>query len=381
MKRIFVLIICLLFYSQSAWSAEPIKIGVISPLTGDYANVGKAVKHGIELMAADINKKGGILKRKVILIYEDDRGTPQFAQAAGRRLRQQGVIAVIGSYASDITESLQSIFDEAKIVQISYGSTAVPLTERGFKYFFRTCPRDDQQAKAAIKVIEKMKIKKVAIIHDNSLYGKGLAEALKTRLRDNYVEMVFYDALLPNQPDYIPLLEKVKAEAPEMVLFAGYYPEAAKLLRDRKKLNMSAIFMGGDAVNHVSLVSLAGKNAAEGFYFMSPPNPVDIDIPQALKFLSRFEKVYNYKPSSIDVLLACDAFTSIVQSIRQIKTTDPVLIADYLRTKYINKKGLTGVINFDQKGDVVHDLHAIYYVDSNGQFVLQRLIQYGGIIK
>jgi len=301
--------------------------------------------------------------------------------AAGKNLVQQGVVAVIGSYASDMTEALQGILNEATVIQISYGSTAVHLTEKGLKYFFRTCPRDDEQARAAKKVMQKMKIKKAALIHDGSLYGKGLAESIAQQLKGTDVDIVFYEALVPGQDDYLPLLEKVKEEAPEMVFFAGYYLEAAKILLARQQMKWKVIMMGGDAVNNADLVSRAGKKAAEGFYFLSPPGPDDIDLAGTKKFLERYKKEYGYKMTTIEALLAADAFTALLQSISRVKTTDPDRVSRHLRRSYINKKGLTGAIGFDYKGDLATDLHAIYRVDAEGRFVLQRLLQYGNIIK
>jgi len=126
---------------------------------------------------------------------------------------------------------------------------------------------------------------------------------------------------------------------------------------------------------------MAGKNAAEGFYFLSPPSPADIEITRTKDFLARFEQTYGYKLSTIDALLAADAFAAIVQGIIKVNSVNPERVARYLRSKYVNKKGLTGVISFDYKGDVVNDLHAIYRVDASGQFVVQRLLQHGNIVK
>jgi branched-chain amino acid transport system substrate-binding protein len=380
MKKLF-LFICFLLYAQSLWAAEPLNIGLIAPITGDFANVGRETKDVLDLLAADVNEHGGVLDRKVKLLFEDDGGTVSIAQAAAKKLVQQKIIAVVGSYASTITESLQNIFNEAKIIQISYGSTAIPLTAKGLKYFFRTCPRDNEQAKAAGKVIQKMKMKKVAILHDNSLYGKGLAETVQNWLHYRSIKVVFYEALIPGQQDYVPLLEKAKATEPELVFFAGYYPEAAKLLLGRQQLNWKVPFMGGDAVNHQLLVNVTGKKAAEGFYFLSPPNPADLGLPKTNEFLARFEKKYGYRPSSIHALLAGDAFSAIVQSMRKVDTDDPDIISAYLRENYYNPAGLTGTIYFDFKGDVMNDLHAIYRVDGRGRFIIQRLLKYGEIVK
>jgi branched-chain amino acid transport system substrate-binding protein len=169
MKKLYLFLIILLF-AHPVWAVEPIKIGFIGPLTGDYMAAGGEAKQVVELLAKNTNDRGGILGSKVEMIYEDDQGNPQVAEAAAKRLVEQGVIAVIGSYTSAVTESVQQVLNDSKIIQITYGSTAVPLTERGLAYFFRICPRDDNQAKAAVRVMQKMKMKRIAIVHDGTLY-------------------------------------------------------------------------------------------------------------------------------------------------------------------------------------------------------------------
>jgi len=95
-------------------------------------------------------------------------------------LASAGVMAVIGTYGSAVTEASQNIIDEAEIMQIATGSTSVRLTEKGLPLFFRTCPRDDEQGRVASKVIAAKGFKKVAILHDNSAYAKGLADEAKS---------------------------------------------------------------------------------------------------------------------------------------------------------------------------------------------------------
>jgi branched-chain amino acid transport system substrate-binding protein len=377
MKKLYLFLIILLF-AHPVWAVEPIKIGFIGPLTGDYMAAGGEAKQVVELLAKNTNDRGGILGSKVEMIYEDDQGNPQVAEAAAKRLVEQGVIAVIGSYTSAVTESVQQVLNDSKIIQITYGSTAVPLTERGLAYFFRICPRDDNQAKAAVRVMQKMKMKRIAIVHDGTLYGKGLAESIKTLLEDCKISVVFYDAIIPALQDYSDILIKAKDTDPDFVFFSGYYPEAAYLLKGRNQMNWrGVIFMGGDAVDSSKLIDIAGMRAAEGFYFLSIPMVKDLDSPRTKQFLNSFEKAYRCRPSSAYALLAGDAFVAITESIKKRQTTSTSLIADYLHNNYSKQDGLTGKIRFDRKGDVINDLHAVYRVDNKGRFILQRKLQYG----
>ena len=129
----------------SARAADTVKVGLMAPITGPWASEGQEMKRNVELLAAEQNAKGGLLGKQVEVIVEDDGGDPRTASLAAQRLTTKGVVAVIGTYGSAVTEASQAIFDEADIVQVANGSTAVRLTEKGLKHFFRTCPRDDEQ--------------------------------------------------------------------------------------------------------------------------------------------------------------------------------------------------------------------------------------------
>ena len=157
-----------------------------------------------------------------------------------------------------MTEASQNIIDEAEIMQIATGSTSVRLTEKGLPLFFRTCPRDDEQGRVASKVIAAKGFKKVAILHDNSSYAKGLAEEAQKGLKDAGVPVVFYDALTPSERDYTAILTKLKAADPDLIFFTGYYPEAGMLLRQKKEMHWDVPMMGGDAANNTDLVKIAG---------------------------------------------------------------------------------------------------------------------------
>jgi branched-chain amino acid transport system substrate-binding protein len=137
-------------------------------------------------------------------------------------------------------------------------------------------------------------------------------------------------------------------------------------------MNWNAPFIGGDATNNVDLVKIAGK-AAEGFYFLSPPQPQDLDTPDAKAFLADFQKKYNELPPSIWAVLAGDGFRVAVAGIAGAKSADGGKIADYLRQDLKNYPGLSGSISFDAKGDREGEVYRVYKVDADGKFVMQKL--------
>ncbi len=372
MKKIFCILVLLLSV-HTGWAAEPLRIGFIGPMTGMFADASKEATQVLTLLAADINDQGGVAGRKVELFFEDDGSNPEAAVAAAKKLLLRNPVAVIGTQTSTITEALQPVFNDRKVIHISHAATAMRLTEKGYKYFFRTCPQNNDQAKAVIKSIRKMNIKKAALIHDGSLYGQDLADAVRKGLYSWMIDVVYDGQLTIGPPDYLSLVEKVKAAGPELVFFAGYYPEAAKLLSARSRLNWTAVFMSGDGAHNSDLVEIAGKKAAAGFYFISPPAPEDISFPRTKAFFDRYQKAYGAKPSSIFALFAGDALIAVLEGIAKMRSTDPDLISDYLHRSYFNTGALTGKQYFNYKGDVMNDLHGLYRVDNEGRFVLQTV--------
>ena len=352
--------------------AAPIKIGLMAPITGAFASEGQDMQKICELMTEELNKAGGINGNKVQLVIEDDGSTPRSAATAASRLVAADVCAAIGTYGSAVTEASQDIYDEAGIVQIGTGSTSIRLTAKGMKRFFRTCPRDDEQGRVAQSTLAKFGFKKVAILHDNSSYAKGLAEEAQKGLKDAGVPVVFYDALTPSERDYTAILTKLKAADPDLIFFTGYYPEAGMLLRQKKEMHWDVPMMGGDAANNTDLVKIAGKDAAKGYFFISPPSAHDFDTPEAKDFFSRYKAQYNSLPSSVWSVLAGDAFKVIVAALQAVTDANPEAVAKYLKKDLKEYPGLTGKLGFNEKGDRIGDLYKVYEVDGNGGFVLQK---------
>lgn len=371
MKKQLLCILALCLIGTPALAAKTIKIGVMGPLTGSYASEGQDMKDIVTLLADEMNATGGLLGKQIEILVGDDGSDARNASMAAQRLSTQGVIASIGTYGSANTEVTQMIYDESKIIQIANGSTSVRLSEKGLKYFFRTCPRDDSQGEVAFKTLVKLGYKKIAILHDNTSYAKGLADETLVHLKKAGADIVFFDALTPKENDYTAILTKMKATAPEVVFFTAYYGEAGLLLRQKKEMGWDVPFVGGDATNNQDLVKIAGKDAAKGFTCISPPLPQDLMDPAAKAFMAAFTAKYQRIPGSIWSVLAGDGFKVITAAIAATGSTDPDILADYMHTKLKDVEGLTGKIAFNAKGDRIGDVYRMYIVDAEGRFVLQ----------
>lgn len=348
--------------------AETIRLGLMCPLTGKWASEGQDMKNIVSLLVDETNAAGGINGKKVELVVEDDAGDPRTAALAAQKLAGAGVVAVIGTYGSAVTEASQNIIAEAGLVHVGTGSTSIRLTEKGLPLFFRTCPRDDAQGAAAAEAIVKGGFKKVALLHDKSSYAKGLADESRKALEKAGVEIIFYDALTPGERDYTAILTKLKSATPDVVFFTGYYPETGMLLRQKKEMGWDVPMMGGDAANHQDLVKIAGADAAKGYFFISPPLPQDMDTQEARHFLEAYKARYQSVPVSVWAVVAGDAY-KVIEAALAAGKTDPEDMAQWLK-QLKDMPGLTGKLGFDEKGDRVGEFYRSYMVDEQGKFIL-----------
>ena len=340
-------------------------------MTGDMAQEGLGFKNAVQLLVDQTNAAGGINGKKIELFVEDDKGDPKEAALVADRLISQKVVAVIGGYNSTATEPASAIYNKAGTLQITPGATAVRLSEHGYNQFFRTCFLDDRQALfAANFLVKDMGYKNIAVLHDNTTYAQGLAEATKTSLEALGVPPVFYDAINPDDTDFSPTLTKLKDLNPDAIYFTGYYAQGGLLLKQAKALGMTSAWTGGNAMNNTDLIKIAGIENAKGFITTTEPLPNDLPYPEAKKFLADFKAKYNADPTSVFTVLSGDAFRVIQNAIEQTKSTDPAKLAEYLHKDFKEMAGISGpILGFDERGDRNGTIHKAYVVDDAGNFV------------
>jgi len=357
----------------------PILIGVQGPITGAWAYEGQMAKQATEIAAALINQAGGVLGgRQIQIVVEDDAGQPQTGALAATKISgNKGIVAAVSSYGSSITEPASNIYEKRKIVNIAYGATAVRLTERGLQYFFRTCGRDDSQGKFfADFVPQKFGARKIAIMHDNTAFGKGLAEnardALKPAVDAGKLQIVYYDAITPGEKDFHVPLTQMRETKPDVWYYTGYYAEAALLVTQAREIGITCPFVGGNAAINDEYVKIAGVDIAKGCYMTNEPLPADLPTPEAARFLKAYKDKYGDIPSSPWPVYAADAVNILAYAINATGSTDGTVLADFLRTKVNGVPGVTGKIGFTDKGDREGVPMFLYVVDDQGRIVISR---------
>lgn len=368
---IFLALILAVGLGSSVLAAkEPIRIGLQAPITGQWAYEGEMARNCVQIVADEINAKGGVIGRPIEIVPGDDQCTPKQSALVAQRMLSDKVVAVIGTYGSSVTDPASAIYEEAGLLNIAYGATAERLTTQGRKYFFRTCFRDDRQgAFFAAFVNDTLKLKRVAILHDNTTFAKGLAEAARRPLEQaKKAEIVFYDAVTPGERDFTPVLSRMLTTKPEVLYYTGYFPEAGLIIRQMKELGSKALFVGGNAAINDEFISIAGLNVAKGALMTQEPMPTDLRYPEAKVFLDEYVRRHKTAPSSPWPVYAADALKVIAAAIEATKSTDSKVLIDYIRDKMEDLPGITGPMSFDEAGDREGAIYLAYEVTADGKY-------------
>src|SRR5919112_1286366 len=238
-----------------------ITIAVAGPITGDLAEFGAQMKRGAEKAVADLNKAGGVMGQQIKLEIGDDACDPKQAVAVANDLASKGVVFVAGHFCSGSSIPASAVYQEEGILQITPASTNPKLTDdaagKGWKTVFRTCGRDDQQGDFAGKWLAKEYAgKKVAIVHDKSAYGKGLADLTKQNMNANGLQEVLYEGITAGEQDYTALVSKLKQTGVDAIYFGGYHPEAALIVRQSREQGLNAPLLSGDSLNTLEFATL-----------------------------------------------------------------------------------------------------------------------------
>lgn len=383
MKRIssivfvVVLTLSLVLAACQQKPAEPqtIQIGLQAPLTGDFAAEGQWAKQSVEVAQELINKKGGVLGKQIEIIVADDASNPKDSALAAQKLISQGLKEVIASYGSSVTAPAADLYDANKVVSVGYGCTAVRLTEEKQRpYFFRTAGRDDTQSEFFAKfAVEVLGAKRIAIMHDNQDYGRGVAEDAK-RFLQPYIdagkaELVYYDAITPGESDYSAVVSQIKEINPDVWFFTAYYPEAALLLKQARQAGYTGLFVGNNSVPTPEFEKIAGVDVIKGSIHLNEPMPQFLTYPESIEFMDAYKAKFNELPGSIWAVYAADALNALVAAIAKAGSTDPDAVAQVMRTM-TDVKGITGPLMFTERGDRKNIPYYAYIYNDQGQLEL-----------
>jgi branched-chain amino acid transport system substrate-binding protein len=335
--------------------AQDMSVGVAGPMTGSYATFGTQFKAGADAAIADLNAGGGVLGKKLSLEIGDDACDPKQAVAVANKLAGQKISFMAGHFCSGSSIPASEVYSEAGILMISPASTNPKFTdERPGPNVFRVCGRDDQQGKVAgAYIATNFKDKPVAIVHDKSAYGKGLADETKKAMNEAGKTEAVYEAITAGEKDYTALVSKLKQANVELVYLGGYHTEAGLIVRQMRAQGMKALLMGGDALVTAEYWQITGKDG-EGTLMTFSPDPRK--NPAAAEVVKRFkDKGIEPEGYVLYTYAAVQAWTQAAEKAKSTASTDVV--------KALNDTEFDTVIGkfkFNEKGDPNLPPYAVY---------------------
>jgi len=345
-------------------SQAQVKLAVGAPITGPSAATGAQMKNGVDQAAVDINAAGGILGQKIPVSYGDDVSDPKQGVSVANDFSANGVKFVVGHYNSGVTMPASEVYQENGIVEITPASTNPKVTERGMWNIFRVCGRDDQQGKVAGGYILKhFQGKKIAVVHDKTTYGKGLADEVKKTINAGGMKEVLYEGINTGEKDYSALVSKIKQSGADLVYFGGLYTEGGLIVRQMRDQNVKAPLMGGDGITSDEFASVGGPGV-EGTLMTYGPDPRN--NPDASSVVAEF-RAQKFEPEAY-TLYSYSAVQIIKQAAEAAKSLDPKKVAETMHSG-INFKTVLGDIAYDKKGDLTK-LDYVMYVwkkDASGK--------------
>ena len=340
-----------------------VKIGHVGPVSGAIAHLGKDNENGARLAIEDLNAKKLKIGGKTVkwqLEAEDDAADPKQGTAAAQKLVDMKVNGVIGHLNSGTTIPASKIYMEAGIPQISPSATNPTYTRQGYKTTFRVVADDVQLGSTLGKyAVQTLKAKTFVVVDDRTAYGKGVAEEFEKAVKAAGGTIARHDYTNDKATDLTPILTSAKEAKPDVIFYGGMDAVAGPLIRQMKQLGISAKVIGGDGICTADLPKLSGESIADGQVLCAEAGGVEGEQKKSMEaFKDRFKKKFNAEVQ-IYAPYVYDATMVMAEAMVKAGSADPKVYLPVL-ARTSGYKGVTGVIAFDEKGDIKNGALTLY---------------------
>ena len=359
LRRLFIVLLafaCIALPNFADAQKGTIKIAVQAPLSGEQAALGEHIKLGAQLAVEEASKAFKALGYDLILLPQDDQAKPEVGVANARNMvADPDVLVLVGHFNSGVALPASEVYKDAMLVMISPANTATEITDRGYPNVNRVCGRDDVQGPVGARfAAQELKAKSVYIIHDKTTYGQGVAESFRSEAKKLGMNVMAFEGT-EERANFSPMINPLKAMNPALVYFGGIYHQGGLLLKQMREKGVKAAFMGPDGVDSEEMVKIAGA-AAVGSYYTSVAPPRDA-TPETAAFAKKYKQRFG-KDIEAFGLYGYDATLVGIKAMEQWLKANPgkkptrAQVSTAVRN-IKGFKGVTGAIEFDNKGDPV----------------------------
>jgi branched-chain amino acid transport system substrate-binding protein len=279
-------------------SGEPILIGVSGPLTGPNAQYGAQWKTGFDLALEEINRKGGIGGRPLAYVFEDSQSDPRQSVAIAQKfVADPRIVIELGDFSSPASMAASPIYQRAGLVQFGFTNSHPDFTKGGDFMWSNSVSQADEQPALADFAIKKLGLKKLAIIHLNTDWGRSSADILAKSIKEDGAEVVAKEGFLPDEKDFRSTLVRVRDASPDGIILISYYPDGALIVRQMRDLGMAQPVVAAGSIYSPKFLEIAGDAANIGIFTDTNFFPED-PRPEAQAFMQGFKAKYGMDPDS-----------------------------------------------------------------------------------
>lgn len=326
-----------------------LKVGVLAPLTGAFAANGTAMVQSLEMAATDINQRGGVLGRQVVLVTADTQGKADSARAEALNLMdRERVWALIGAYLSEETFAIQEVAaDRQKLLIVPIAATNELTARVGsdyprYKYVFRVAYNIDQWSRLLGDYIASRGVKNYAFAGTNIRWNKELADTLQDSLASRGIRNVYTDYYSPQNPVMDSLILAIKAKRPELVVVGDPGRNSVEFVKKAQVLGLEAPLLSvGGALGDARVASTL--NPGGGLYFQGVTWRGR--TPEASRYFDKFNQQYKYLPAGYGDTLPYDALQVLVQAADKAGTLETDKVVQALEDGAF--AGIAGEYRFD----------------------------------
>ncbi|MGA2514990.1 MAG: ABC transporter substrate-binding protein [Thermodesulfobacteriota bacterium] len=298
MSVIFAVSFLAAFFAGSLFAQE-VKFAIPLPLTGTNAKFGEIEKRSYEIAMEEINAKGGVKGKKIVLVFEDSQGKPEVARSIAEKLidvKKQPVI--FGEYSSSCSKAIAAVAEERKTPYLVVTGATDDITQQNYKYVFRLNPTNAYYASGLISFFkEVVKPMSIAILYESSDFGTSGAEDMVKQAEKFPMKVLTKEQYEKGAVDFKPILSKVKSEKPDVIYMVSYVMDASLLMRQIKELRIDAkLYAGGAAGFAIPEFIQSAKEAAEYVVTATLWSP-QVVYPGAKEFAEKYKKLYQDYPS------------------------------------------------------------------------------------
>ncbi len=351
----------------TVWAQKgKIKIAVQAPLSGEQAALGEHIKLGAQLAVEEATKAFKELGYDLQLVPQDDQAKPEVGVANARNMvADPDVLVIVGHFNSGVALPASEVYKDAMLTMISPANTATEITDRGYPNVNRVCGRDDVQGPVGARfAAQELKAKSVYVIHDKTAYGQGVADSFRNEAKKLGMNVLAFEGT-EERANFSPMIIPLKAKNPDLVYFGGIYHQGGLLLKQMREKGVKAKFMGPDGLDSAEMAKIAGNSVINSYYTsVAPPRDATPDtIAFAKKYKQHFGKeieafgLYGYDAT----LVGIKAMEQWIKANGGKKPSRADVVTAVRKIK--NFKGVTGSIEFDNKGDPVKAKYFVLQFD------------------